>query len=66
MQPIDSLVLLATEMGLDPVHVREALETQQYKGVVAERSVGERRLDVTCVAFFVIDRRPDGCLPASI
>lgn len=66
MQPIDSLVLLATAMGLDPVHVRDALETQQYKGVVEQRGDDERRPDVTCVAFFVIDRRPDGCLPASV
>lgn len=54
---IDSLVDLAGDMGLDPVAVREALETRQYRGQVERDGEEARQLGATGVPFFVIDRR---------
>jgi predicted DsbA family dithiol-disulfide isomerase len=54
---IDSLVQLASDMGLDPVHVREALETRQYRGEVERDGLEAKELGATGVPFFVIDRR---------
>ena len=54
---IDSLVDLATKMGLDPLPVREALETRQYRGQVIRDGEEARQLGATGVPFFVIDRR---------
>jgi predicted DsbA family dithiol-disulfide isomerase len=59
-QPIfdtDALVDLATKMGLDPVAVRTALETRQYRGEVEQDQIEARELGATGVPFFVIDRR---------
>ncbi len=53
----ESLVALATQMGLDPGPVREALETRQYKGQVERDGAEARELGATGVPFFVIDRR---------
>lgn len=64
----DALVDLAGKMGLDPVEVRTALETRQYRGEVEEDGLEARRLGATGVPFFVIDRRYGvmGAQPAAV
>ena len=53
----DALVNLAERFGLDPVAVRTALETRQYKGRVEHDGLEARQLGGTGVPFFVLDRR---------
>ena len=53
----DALVKLATEMGFDPLPVREALETRQYRGQVERDGEEARMIGATGVPYFVIDRR---------
>jgi predicted DsbA family dithiol-disulfide isomerase len=64
----DALVDLAGRIGLDPVGVREALETRAYRGQVAADQEEARQLGATGVPFFVFDRRYGvmGAQPADV
>jgi len=50
------LTRLATEAGLEEARVREVLETGQFASEVREDEHEARRLGITGVPFFVIDR----------
>ncbi len=54
---VESLVSLATEVGLDSTEVREALESDRYIDAVRRDLNEARTLGVSGVPFFVIDRR---------
>jgi predicted DsbA family dithiol-disulfide isomerase len=53
----ESLVALATEVGLDPAEVDAVLESGRYDAEVAAEAETARSLGATGVPFFVIDRR---------
>jgi len=52
----EALTRLATEVGLEEVTVREVLETGAFAAEVREDEQEARRLGITGVPFFVIDR----------
>jgi predicted DsbA family dithiol-disulfide isomerase len=52
----DVLTRLATDVGLDEATVREVLETGAFAAEVREDEQEARRLGITGVPFFVIDR----------
>ena len=54
---IESLVELASEIGLDPAATRDALESGRYADRVAEDARVARELGTTGVPFVVIDRK---------
>jgi predicted DsbA family dithiol-disulfide isomerase len=54
---VESLVSLATEVGLDGTEVREALQSDRYVDAVKRDLDEARMLGVSGVPFFVIDGR---------
>ena len=53
----DTLVLLAAEVGLDPVAVREVLESEAFAAEVRADEADAQELGVSGVPFFVVDGR---------
>jgi predicted DsbA family dithiol-disulfide isomerase len=51
-----TLLRLATEVGLDPSEVSHVLESDQYAKEVRADELDARKLGITGVPFFVIDR----------
>jgi predicted DsbA family dithiol-disulfide isomerase len=54
---VDSLIALATEIGLDEEEVREALTDRRYRAAVQEDAATAQALGATGVPFFVVDRK---------
>jgi predicted DsbA family dithiol-disulfide isomerase len=65
---VDSLVLLAVEVGLDAGEVRAALTDRRYLAAVREDIDTARALGATGVPFFVVDRAygAAGAQPAEV
>lgn len=53
----DTLVALASEVGIDPERARAALDTQEFADEVRADEREAAELGITGVPFFVIDRR---------
>ena len=64
----DDILAVAVEAGLDPVAVRDVLESDAYTDPVARDIADARTLGVTGVPFFVADRRygVSGAQPAAV
>jgi predicted DsbA family dithiol-disulfide isomerase len=64
----DQLVAIGVELGLDGAEVREALETGRYAASVRADTEAARRLGISGVPFFVIDRAYglSGAQPADV
>jgi predicted DsbA family dithiol-disulfide isomerase len=52
----ETLVELATEVGLSPAAVREALASERYAAEVRDDELTARRLGISAVPTFVVDR----------
>jgi predicted DsbA family dithiol-disulfide isomerase len=53
----DTLVELAGSIGLDPVEVRDMLESDRFAAEVRDDELTATRLGISGVPFFVLDRR---------
>lgn len=53
----DTLLKLATEVGLDEAEVKEVLDTDLFSDLVKEQMAESRTVGVQGVPFFVIDRK---------
>jgi predicted DsbA family dithiol-disulfide isomerase len=64
----EQLIALGVELGLDGTEVREALEAGRYAAEVRADTEEARRLGITGVPFFVIDRAygVSGAQPADV
>jgi predicted DsbA family dithiol-disulfide isomerase len=65
---LDSLVALATEVGLEPDEARSALTERRHRAAVAEDAATAQLLGATGVPFFVVDRKygAAGAQPADL
>jgi predicted DsbA family dithiol-disulfide isomerase len=65
---VESLVALATEIGLDEDEARAALTDRRYRAAVREDAATAQALGATGVPFFVVDRRygAAGAQPAEL
>jgi predicted DsbA family dithiol-disulfide isomerase len=65
---VDSLVSLATEVGLDAAEARAALTERRHRAAVSEDAATAQLLGATGVPFFVVDRRygAAGAQPAAL
>ena len=54
---VETLVLLAGEIGLDPVAARAVLTSPEYATAVRDEESEAQEIGVTGVPFFVLDRR---------
>jgi len=65
---VDSLVALASEVGLDAGEARAALTERRYRAAAAEDSATAQLLGATGVPFFVVDRKygAAGAQPAGL
>jgi predicted DsbA family dithiol-disulfide isomerase len=65
---VDSLVALATEVGLDADEARAALTDRRHRSAAAEDAATAQMLGATGVPFFVVDRKygAAGAQPADL
>ncbi|MGY2001299.1 DsbA family oxidoreductase [Blastococcus sp. SYSU DS1024] len=65
---VDSLVPLATQVGLDEAEVRAALTDHRYRDAVRQDAATAQSLGATGVPFFVVDRKygAAGAQPAEL